>query len=72
MVNYVDGIPLTFVSTPSQVQSKSSGVAIISQSGALAAVVAVNMRHHGITLTYSVSTEVGRESACTKTETWMK
>ena len=32
------------------------GAAIISQSGALAAVMAVNMRHHGIRLTYSVST----------------
>ena len=56
MVNYVDGIPLTFVVTPPQAQSNSPGVAILSQSGALAAVIAVNMRHHGISLTYSVST----------------
>ncbi|MDE3188920.1 MAG: acetate--CoA ligase family protein [Acidobacteriota bacterium] len=56
MVNYIDAIPLTFVVTPPQAQSGSPGVAILSQSGALAAVIAVNMRHHGITLTYSVST----------------
>ncbi len=56
MVNYIDAIALTFVVTPPQAQRDSPGVAILSQSGALAAVVAVNMRHHGITLTYSVST----------------
>jgi acyl-CoA synthetase (NDP forming) len=56
MVNYVDSIPLTFVVTPPQLQSDLPGVAIISQSGALAAVIAVNMRHHSISLTYSVST----------------
>ena len=56
MVNYVDSIPLTFVVTPPQPRSQSPGVAIISQSGALAAVVAVNMRHHAIRLSYSIST----------------
>jgi acetate---CoA ligase (ADP-forming) len=61
MVNYVDGIPLTFVVTPPQEREGAAGVAIISQSGALAAVIAVNMRHHGIPLTYSVST--GNEAA---------
>jgi acyl-CoA synthetase (NDP forming) len=61
MVNYVDGIPLTFVVTPPQAQTDRPGAAILSQSGALAAVIAVNMRHHGIPLTYSVST--GNEAA---------
>jgi acyl-CoA synthetase (NDP forming) len=61
MVNYVDGIPLTFVVTPLQPITGLSGAAIVSQSGALAAVVAVNMRHHMIPLTYSVST--GNEAA---------
>jgi acetate---CoA ligase (ADP-forming) len=61
MVNYVDGIPLTFVVTPPQEREDAPGVAIVSQSGALAAVMAVNMRHHGIPLTYSVST--GNEAA---------
>jgi acyl-CoA synthetase (NDP forming) len=56
MVNYVDGIPLTFVVTPVQKPTGEVGAAIISQSGALAAVVAVNMRHHRIRITYSVST----------------
>ena len=56
MVNYVDGIPLTFVVTPPQPRTDHPGAAILSQSGALAAVIAVNMRHHGIPLTYSVST----------------
>ena len=56
MVNYIDSIPLTFVVTPPQTRSDEPGAAIISQSGALAAVVAVNMRHHGIRLTYSIST----------------
>jgi acetate---CoA ligase (ADP-forming) len=61
IVNYADSIPLTFVVTPPQPPSQSPGVAIISQSGALAAVVAVNMRHHAIHLTYSIST--GNEAA---------
>ena len=61
MVNYVDGIPLTFVVTPMQPPTSTAGAAILSQSGALAAVIAVNMRHHGIPLTYSVST--GNEAA---------
>ncbi|MFZ0198906.1 MAG: acetate--CoA ligase family protein [Candidatus Sulfotelmatobacter sp.] len=62
MVNYIDGIPLTFVATPPQERCDWPGVAIISQSGALAAVLAVNLRHHGMPLTYSIST--GNEVAC--------
>jgi acetate---CoA ligase (ADP-forming) len=61
MVNYVDGIPLTFVVTPPQPRQDIPGAAILSQSGALAAVIAVNMRHHAIPLSYSVST--GNEAA---------
>lgn len=56
MVNYVDRIPLTFVNTTLQEKAEAPGAAIISQSGALAAVIAVNMRHHKIPLTYLVST----------------
>jgi acyl-CoA synthetase (NDP forming) len=56
MVNYVDRIPLTFVVTPPQKSCDARGAAILSQSGALAAVIAVNMRHYRIPLTYSVST----------------
>ena len=61
MVNYCDGIPLTFVMTPPQEAPDIPGAAILSQSGALAAVIAVNMRHHHIPLTYSVTT--GNEAA---------
>lgn len=56
MVNYVEGIPLTFVATPPQANVEIPGAAIISQSGALAAVIGVNMRHHKVPLTYSIST----------------
>ena len=56
MVNYVDGIPLTFVVTPPAAAHQVARRAILSQSGALAAVIAVNMRRHAIPLSYSVST----------------
>ena len=62
VVNYVDGIPLTFVVTPIPPPPTGRGAAIISQSGALAAVIAVNMRRHAIPLRYSVST--GNEAVC--------
>jgi acyl-CoA synthetase (NDP forming) len=62
MVNYVDRIPLSFVVTPLPPRTMDQGTAIISQSGALAAVIAVNMRHHAIPLSYSVST--GNEAVC--------
>jgi acyl-CoA synthetase (NDP forming) len=61
MVNYADRIPLTFVVTPPQAGLPANGAAILSQSGALAAVIGVNMRHHSIPLTCSVST--GNEAA---------
>lgn len=69
MVNYVDSIPLTFVVTPPQQKTDAMGAAIVSQSGALAAVIAVNMRRHAIPLTYSVST--GNE-ACTGVEDFIE
>jgi acetate---CoA ligase (ADP-forming) len=56
MVNYIDRIPLTFVMTPPQTPTEAPGAAILSQSGALAVVIAVNMRHHAVPLTFSVST----------------
>jgi acyl-CoA synthetase (NDP forming) len=56
MVNYLAGIPLTFVETPPQEWCHRPGAAILSQSGALAAVIAVNMRAQRIPLTYSIST----------------
>lgn len=56
MVNYSDGIPLTFVVTPPQARMNRPHAAILSQSGALAAVIAVNMRHHAIPLSCLIST----------------
>jgi acyl-CoA synthetase (NDP forming) len=65
IANYVDGIPLTFVVTPMQKSGTGSrtdgGVAIVSQSGAMAAVLGVSLRHHGLKISYSVST--GNEAA---------
>jgi acyl-CoA synthetase (NDP forming) len=62
LTNYLDRVSLTFVSTPPQEPFDSSGVAIISQSGAIAAVLAVSLRHHRLPLSYSVST--GNEAVC--------
>lgn len=61
IANYIDGIPLTFVATPMKKFGHGRGVAIISQSGALAAVLGVSLRHHGLQISYSVST--GNEAA---------
>jgi acetate---CoA ligase (ADP-forming) len=61
MVNYVDGIPLTFVVTQTEAAFQWPGVAVVSQSGAMAAVLGVNLHHHGLQISYSVST--GNEAA---------
>jgi len=60
MVNFVDGIPLTFVATP-PVRLDGQGIAIVSQSGAMAAVVGVALRNKGVGISYSIST--GNEAA---------
>ena len=56
LVNHVDRVPLTFVRTEVDPPAAAGGVAIVSQSGALAAVFGVSLRHHGLRLSYSVST----------------
>jgi acetate---CoA ligase (ADP-forming) len=56
MVNFIDGIPLTFVLTPPAIYRGDSGVAVISQSGAMAAVVGVALRHRKLGVSFSVST----------------
>jgi len=61
IANYVDGIPLTFVATPMNKFVRGRGVAIISQSGAMAAVLGVSLRNHKKKISYSVST--GNEAA---------
>ena len=56
MVNAVDGVALTFVTTPKLEFRGPRGVGIISQSGAMAAVLGVAFRSHKLGLTYSIST----------------
>jgi len=60
LVNFVDGIPLTFVELPEQTVP-AKGIAIVSQSGAMAAVLAVTLLSRSLGLTYSIST--GNEAA---------
>lgn len=55
-VNYVDRTPLLFGATKAPVRKVTSGVAVISQSGAMAAVLRVAFQARGIDLTYGVST----------------
>jgi acyl-CoA synthetase (NDP forming) len=62
LVNYIDAIPLTFVATRFGIHTPGRKAAILSQSGALAAVFSVNLQHHGVALSYSIST--GNEASC--------
>jgi acetate---CoA ligase (ADP-forming) len=55
VVNAVDAVPLTFIGIR-PTSSKARGVSVVSQSGAMAAVLGVAFRTHGLDLTYSVST----------------
>jgi len=61
LVNYVDGIALTFVETAAVALGSRPGIGIVSQSGALAAVVAVTLFSKGLGVSYSIST--GNEAA---------
>ena len=62
IVNYVDRIPLTFVATSfDSRRSDFPSLAILSQSGAMAAVLSVSLQHHGVGPAYSIST--GNEAA---------
>ncbi len=61
MVNYVDGIPLTFVETQAEPLSDLPGIGIVSQSGAMACVLAVTLSSRALGLSYSIST--GNEAA---------
>lgn len=56
LVNYVDGVPLTFVLTQVKRTSGRPGVAVVSQSGAMAAVLGVSLASHDLTISFSVST----------------
>lgn len=60
-VNYVDRIPLTFVETLARPPSSARSVAIVSQSGAMAAVLATTLLSRQVDISYTVST--GNEAA---------
>lgn len=60
-VNYVDGIPLTFVETTADAPTGDRKVAVVSQSGAMAAVLATMLRTRDIGVSYTIST--GNEAA---------
>jgi acyl-CoA synthetase (NDP forming) len=61
IVNFVDGVALTFVSTAPSRLGQREGIAIVSQSGAMAAVLGVSLSARGLGISYSVST--GNEAA---------
>ncbi len=61
MVNHVDRIPLTFIETASEALGARAGIAIVSQSGAMAAVLGVTLASRNLGLSYSIST--GNEAA---------
>ena len=54
-VNYAGGTPLTFIETPAR-RLDGCGVAILSQSGAIAAMLTVSLGERGVPLSFSVST----------------
>jgi acyl-CoA synthetase (NDP forming) len=56
LVNYVAGIALTFVETPAIPLDGRQGIAIVSQSGAMAAVLSVMLTSRELPVSYSVST----------------
>lgn len=56
LVNYVDGIPLTFVQTQVRRTGGEPGIAVVSQSGAMAAVLGVSLAAHDLMISFSVST----------------
>jgi acetate---CoA ligase (ADP-forming) len=61
LVNYVDSIALTFVQTQFQPLQGGPGVAVVSQSGAMAAVLGTCLTSRALELSFSVST--GNEAA---------
>jgi acyl-CoA synthetase (NDP forming) len=55
MVNYIDGAPLTFVETQAR-RLTGKGVAIVSQSGAIAAILSTSLLERNVALSFMVST----------------
>src|SRR4051794_26115630 len=52
LVNYVHGVALTFVETPANVLGERSGIGIVSQSGAMAAVLGVMLTSRELGISY--------------------
>jgi len=63
MVNHVDSVPLTFVETRCIAPAGRKAIGIVSQSGAMAAVLGTTLQARDVALSYSVST--GNEAAST-------
>jgi acyl-CoA synthetase (NDP forming) len=61
MINHVDGIPLTFVETAIAPLRGRPGIAIVSQSGAMACVLSTVLTSRDVAVSYSIST--GNEAA---------
>ena len=61
LVNYVTRVPLTFVETNCPERAPESGIAVVSQSGAMAAVLATTLLARDVPVSLSVST--GNEAA---------
>ncbi|MCD2322877.1 acetate--CoA ligase family protein [Sphingomonas sp. IC-56] len=61
LVNYVDGVALTFVETPAVRLGDAPGVGIVSQSGAMAVVLGTTLMAKDLGISISVST--GNEAA---------
>lgn len=62
LVNFCDGIPLTFIELPPATATGAERVGIVSQSGAMAAVVATNLIARSVPLSCYIST--GNEAEC--------
>jgi acyl-CoA synthetase (NDP forming) len=56
LVNFVDGVPLTFIELPAERLGDRPGIGIVSQSGAMAAVLEVTLMSRGLGISYSIST----------------
>jgi acyl-CoA synthetase (NDP forming) len=61
LVNYLDGVPLTFVETPALRLDGKAGIGIVSQSGAMAVVLGTLLMGKDLGISISVST--GNEAA---------
>lgn len=56
MVNHVDGVPLTFVETRCVAPAGRAAIGVVSQSGAMAAVLCTTLQSRDLALSYSIST----------------